>query len=1606
MTPIGIQLKLGGEREVETGLRRVGGAMDTVGTAASALARAVGGVAGAFAGALSVREFVQAADAVTGLQNQLKLATGSAQAAGVAYNQLYEISQRSRTGFIELGKTFASISTAAADMGVSQQRLLKVTEAIGNAVTISGTGAQAAQAALQQLGQGLASGTLRGEELNSVMEQTPRLAKALADGLGVTRGELRALGQQGAITAEQVIKALESQSSVLQGEVKDATLTVGQAFTQLTNSATRAVGDFDKATGATATLAGTISSLAGAVDTLGGVIRNNEGAFKVLGGTLAGAAVVAGAAGIVKSIGLIGGAVAALGAVLLANPAVLALLGLSAAVGGGVALISAQSKTADGIGQAIERLRTENERSEAALARAVAGGRLAGADNIAKTIDARKDQIAKLRAELDSLQPASAGAGGGRGSVNPQTVGAAAAQQAAGEKELIAIRQKLYGVDKDYLPTLDKLHAQYTSGAISIDEYQKLVGKLAEANFKKEKADPGRGLKSEESAYQNLIATINTKIAQEREELAGAGALTESQRIRIKLDQDLAAGRVKLSAQNERAVRLALEELSASEASALAAKTLAKANLDAAASREKYLTSLSTGLDKIQADIAAQIEATERMGLSKEAIAELDAAKLEMLATDLELQAIKAMDRNLDQQTYDALKKQAAAYRELGIAKKGGAAKEAALELEKANAEAAKKAQEDWERASEQINSTLTDALMRGFESGKDFAKNLRDTVVNMFKTMVLRPVISAVLSPISGALGGVLGGGAGGAGSNPLGMASNAFSLYRGGSQAWTLGSQYFNGTMSGANVLGTGYANMTGAGLDGLLATNGAYGTAPTSGLTSGLGAVGTAFGVVAALAAAFGAFAKTKPVGAGLQGTLGEGVISDYILMRTGGSLFSGPDYDVLNKYRQLPELQRQREAAGDTQAGWLIQAQIDDLLKNHAGSLEETIKTSDALQKVYSDMRENTAKMADALGLSGDAIRNFTRAIGTEGLGDTGETGLQFNGLKPEEIQAKIAEALATANNEMAEQLIGSWKTVTDTVTTTVRSGMWDTGINYDTETETSTRDVYVASEFAKTGEKAIDTLTRLATSLSTVNDIWKNLGNTVYEASLAGADAASTMADAFGGLEAMAAATGAYFENFYSAEERRAAVERQLNEALGKLNLTLPDVDATDARAQYRALAEAQDRSTEEGRAAYVTLLQLSGAFASITDAAADATRALEAQRSAAYSDFRRAVDRDRSALQDQASALRDSIGAIADAVDMLRGNASELYNTVSTTAQMQAAQGMVYVENALAGVLAGGSVTDYTGLTDAIAAARGGIDSGVYATQFDRERDALVLAGQLSTLADVSDLQLSVEERQLRAINEQLEYLEGLDRRASDLVNGTTALTETVQTYFDRLMGILEPEKPEGTPGKPGGSGAGSGAGGGAVFGPGGGGGSAPASPYRRPMALGTAGTGYSPVTDAAEVNKLNDLASVYHSFDGTGDLTGLLTAIRDAGGTISDLEALSGYYQSDWRKAAESVGIPAFAVGTNYVPRDMVARIHEGEAIVPKAYNPWANGQSMQGGDPELLAEMRAMRAELAALRAASAATANNTAGLPQMADQFDTVTNGGNAMRAKALA
>jgi tape measure domain-containing protein len=125
----------------------------------------------------------------------MRLVVGEGDALASALNGVVGVATRTGSELESVGTLFSRLAQAGKDAGLGSQQAaqqaLSLTEAISQAIQIGGSSAQASEAAIQQLIQGLQSGVLRGEEFNSVMEQAPRLARALADGLGVTTGELR-----------------------------------------------------------------------------------------------------------------------------------------------------------------------------------------------------------------------------------------------------------------------------------------------------------------------------------------------------------------------------------------------------------------------------------------------------------------------------------------------------------------------------------------------------------------------------------------------------------------------------------------------------------------------------------------------------------------------------------------------------------------------------------------------------------------------------------------------------------------------------------------------------------------------------------------------------------------------------------------------------------------------------------------------------------------------------------------------------------------------------------------------------------------------------------------------------------------------------------------------------------------------------------------------------------------------------------------------------------------------------------------------------------------------------------------------------------------------
>ncbi len=235
--------------------------------------RGLNNVLGGVTAGLAVRAIIQSADAYANLNARLRLVTSGSQEFARAQTEVFRVAQETSTGLVATADLFGSLSRATEQLGVSQREVIGVTETINKALAVSGTSAQASAAALIQLGQGFASGVLRGEELNSVLEQAPRLAKAIADGLGVPIGQLRKLGEEGALTAEKVFGAIQKSGTAINGEFSQLPLTIGRATTQAANAFTKLIGVIDETSGATSSLAGLISDAAEAISGFADEIR-------------------------------------------------------------------------------------------------------------------------------------------------------------------------------------------------------------------------------------------------------------------------------------------------------------------------------------------------------------------------------------------------------------------------------------------------------------------------------------------------------------------------------------------------------------------------------------------------------------------------------------------------------------------------------------------------------------------------------------------------------------------------------------------------------------------------------------------------------------------------------------------------------------------------------------------------------------------------------------------------------------------------------------------------------------------------------------------------------------------------------------------------------------------------------------------------------------------------------------------------------------------------------------------------------------------------------------------------------------------------------------
>lgn len=229
--------------EVENQTRRTGGAAESMKSKFMHAAAAVGA-------ALSIKNIIGLADAMTQTEARLNLITGDLEKTAALQDQIMASANRSRASYQSTADAIAKMGIMAKDAFNNTDELVAFTELINKQFTIAGASVAGQEAAMMQLTQAMASGVLRGEELNSIFEQAPTIIQTIADHLGVSVGEIRAMAAEGQITAQVVKEAMLGSAKEINDQFNDMPYTFAQVWTMMQNILLEAFGPLIQVIGA------------------------------------------------------------------------------------------------------------------------------------------------------------------------------------------------------------------------------------------------------------------------------------------------------------------------------------------------------------------------------------------------------------------------------------------------------------------------------------------------------------------------------------------------------------------------------------------------------------------------------------------------------------------------------------------------------------------------------------------------------------------------------------------------------------------------------------------------------------------------------------------------------------------------------------------------------------------------------------------------------------------------------------------------------------------------------------------------------------------------------------------------------------------------------------------------------------------------------------------------------------------------------------------------------------------------------------------------------------------------------------------------------------
>jgi hypothetical protein len=650
-------------------------------------------------------------------------------------------------------------------------------------------------------------------------------------------------------------------------------------------------------------------------------------------------------------------------------------------------------------------------------------------------------------------------------------------------------------------------------------------------NGNKEAAD------KQTKAYNDLVATIKEKIASTNLETESGGKLTETQKQQLEINKLVEKGTIDLKDATSDNTKALLLQLTAAEQAKAVQEDLRKASEEAWKEYLKNTDALQKNVQAIEDKVCKQLEENEAIGKTKAELLQLEIARLKDEAATLS--QIVQQDEYLSVCTRETI-----AHQDTLVAlNKLIEAKEQGVHLQ-----AAKEAADAWEKTAKTIETSLTDALMRGFESGKSFGANLRDTLFNMFKTLILRPIIQPIAQGASSAILGAIGMGTSGAAAaapagSLAGMIGGATGFLGGGLKAgfsgvfgeagtagvWDAGTTALAsgnysggiGTLAGGAMgwLGAGAA---GIGLGSLIAgdksvgglsgtSSSAIGTAIGAALAGPIGAViGGALGGL--FNAAFGMGDKNVTA-SGVQGSIGGGSVS--------GQLYSNWHQD----------------------GGWF---RSDKNGTDYAAMNSDLQSAMDSGAKA---ILESTKAYADALGMPAEQLANITTTFTAQLTGDA----------------AKDKQAILD---------------VLDQYQSALTAGFQD-----------------ALAPFQHAGETLIQTLQRLSL-IQGFSESINSLGGIFSAIATSSVAARESLIGMAGGIDALITKANAFVKDYYSQGEQAGLQARSIVDALKSVG-----IDGTNlaSREDFRLLVETRDVNSQQGQEQLLKLLDLGPQFAQLSD---------------------------------------------------------------------------------------------------------------------------------------------------------------------------------------------------------------------------------------------------------------------------------------------------------------------------------------------------------------------------------------------------------------------